>query len=1070
MAYPTGNKSQGIKAASTTVELTLCPHTSGNLLLALVVQDVGGASAMTINNSWTRYTGFSSNRYGSNFQYELFYKIAGGSETNPTVTSSGGSVSDDWAWQMWEVDDFDATTPIHAVSASNEQNVNYAFANTLTTTNNDCLIFHLAAGKTAARQIAPVPVGLMPLDRNTAASGQDVHSAVMWSYMETAGAIPQRGEWSRNFTALTASVDIAINDVSGGGDRKGYIDPSTQPVVTLFNNVSGSTTTAYPNQSAAGSNASSLIAAIDGVTLGPASSVNGNYSTNQYWWRVLGTFVSQTSAGDPTLLTSAYCRPSSTVDLSDGLFSFVAQGSAANTVLGKDIAYNGCIVAFADASGNFRAYTVTADDVNPPSAGLSVFTVDLNSNTGLIDSSGTLDKSAVRDFVFCFQDYKDLSVTWSVANFIKANEHVLIGGSANTPATFADFVDYSTGAASELVLDQSGRSYKQFTSLAELQVGNGTDTTYFKQNGGALAFGKKTDPATRYYLCNIDAGRLGLTLYGVSGDSIEISDFFIGQETLGYFTIDASSTSAATWNFNALQIFNCTCTLAPIGTIGGMIFNACPEIDHNGFDFSGGCTIKNCTDTRAILITSQAELNKLANCVFTGNSVAIEINVDVSVTTLNFPGITFGSTNTIAVKYTNDHDIDFTVSDGCDLTIDKVTETGDGTVTLDTGAVITISAPNLLNGTRCRLVNVTNSGAVTSITRSSSTATVTKTAHGLETGWDITIVGADQVEYNGNHVITVTSADTFTYTVSGTPATPATGDIDLEHEINNVVTSGGSGYSLTVTVDTNTEIQSGDSIVLLGTYQSGGTAKNVFRGSAVAGSANITFPDSQSNWVFHNTVGIDGSGVSECDTDFVEIQVEIDDADNVTTKARIAAFIVNALTTEDGIRYWVALDGTPIIDYVNAGSALIDAAVASLKIDNIKNAPLSISDAFKLRASDGSSLVSDTTYTIRYDNTDEAVIVETGVSGLTTPESERLFSTATATQANALQSDVTAVKAKTDNLPASPAATGDIPSVAAIAAGVISAAESSPIHADIRKVNNEPIGGSGTEADPFGPA
>lgn len=65
--------------------------------------------------------------------------------------------------------------------------------------------------------------------------------------------------------------------------------------------------------------------------------------------------------------------------------------------------------------------------------------------------------------------------------------------------------------------------------------------------------------------------------------------------------------------------------------------------------------------------------------------------------------------------------------------------------------------------------------AVTSITRSSSTATVTQTAHGYRTGDVITIAGADQTEYNIDATITVVDADTYTYTVSGTPGSPASG-------------------------------------------------------------------------------------------------------------------------------------------------------------------------------------------------------------------------------------------------------------------------------------------------------
>ena len=67
--------------------------------------------------------------------------------------------------------------------------------------------------------------------------------------------------------------------------------------------------------------------------------------------------------------------------------------------------------------------------------------------------------------------------------------------------------------------------------------------------------------------------------------------------------------------------------------------------------------------------------------------------------------------------------------------------------------------------------------SVTSITRVSTTATVTATAHGFTTGDQINMRGVDQSDYNGDFLVTVTGADTFTYTVSGSPATPATGTI-----------------------------------------------------------------------------------------------------------------------------------------------------------------------------------------------------------------------------------------------------------------------------------------------------
>lgn len=61
------------------------------------------------------------------------------------------------------------------------------------------------------------------------------------------------------------------------------------------------------------------------------------------------------------------------------------------------------------------------------------------------------------------------------------------------------------------------------------------------------------------------------------------------------------------------------------------------------------------------------------------------------------------------------------------------------------------------------------------ITRSGTTATVTKVGHGYSNGQEIVVQDATQTEYNGMFAISNVTTDTFDYTVSGSPATPATG-------------------------------------------------------------------------------------------------------------------------------------------------------------------------------------------------------------------------------------------------------------------------------------------------------
>jgi hypothetical protein len=98
------------------------------------------------------------------------------------------------------------------------------------------------------------------------------------------------------------------------------------------------------------------------------------------------------------------------------------------------------------------------------------------------------------------------------------------------------------------------------------------------------------------------------------------------------------------------------------------------------------------------------------------------------------------------------------------------TDFGAPTNTSAAGALIAILDACLVNGY--------GSQTVTSITRTDTTATVTvPTAHLLKDGTFIRISGATQTDYNGDFAITVMGANTFTYQVANSPATPATGTI-----------------------------------------------------------------------------------------------------------------------------------------------------------------------------------------------------------------------------------------------------------------------------------------------------
>jgi len=100
---------------------------------------------------------------------------------------------------------------------------------------------------------------------------------------------------------------------------------------------------------------------------------------------------------------------------------------------------------------------------------------------------------------------------------------------------------------------------------------------------------------------------------------------------------------------------------------------------------------------------------------------------------------------------------------------------------------------------------------VSTITRSGTVATVTTVSdHGLASAVPVTIAGAVETDYNLTDVaITVTGLDTFTYSVAGSPSTPATGTITAAFTSASVpVTSDVFGSTENLELDTPLTLQS----------------------------------------------------------------------------------------------------------------------------------------------------------------------------------------------------------------------------------------------------------------------
>ncbi len=111
--------------------------------------------------------------------------------------------------------------------------------------------------------------------------------------------------------------------------------------------------------------------------------------------------------------------------------------------------------------------------------------------------------------------------------------------------------------------------------------------------------------------------------------------------------------------------------------------------------------------------------------------------------------------------------------------VGDITITGTDTTILPVSTELADSTGAIYTVTQAATITAGNIVTASSLTRVISTATfVTATAHGLANNVPVTISGANEVEYNvTDAAINVIDAITFTYVVSGTPTTPATGTI-----------------------------------------------------------------------------------------------------------------------------------------------------------------------------------------------------------------------------------------------------------------------------------------------------
>jgi len=244
-------------------------------------------------------------------------------------------------------------------------------------------------------------------------------------------------------------------------------------------------------------------------------------------------------------------------------------------------------------------------------------------------------------------------------------------------------------------------------------------------------------------------------------------------------------------------------------SIAGSIFRRCAQITQNGAVFSG-CTLDNATSAATILSSNPGNIS---SSIFKsdGSNHAIQLTSacagnSYDLNNLQFQGyaVVDGSTGNEVIYNNAGGTVTLYIYGGSGVVsvrngTNSYTTVVSGSVNFSVTVKDTSVPPSAIQD--ARVLMLAGSGGplpydvTVTISRTDSTATVSHTAHAMITGDKVQILGANQMEYNGVFTITKINDNSYSYTVSGTPDTPATGTIKATYVALSGLTSSGGVVS-----------------------------------------------------------------------------------------------------------------------------------------------------------------------------------------------------------------------------------------------------------------------------------
>ena len=414
-----------------------------------------------------------------------------------------------------------------------------------------------------------------------------------------------------------------------------------------------------------------------------------------------------------------------------------------------------------------------------------MFVLDVNNTANTFSVTGTLNLAAVTKISFL----TDASNSGNIRIIDNTNINAVRFGTGLT-LTGTDFTLAEAAAVDELIANKYGILFNidgNIHSNGRITIGNGATTTTFNSTDEEIVFKDSIVNSTLYKYDFVGSGNVSV-----------VNGFVAKGAGAATFVMDASDTAADLTLSGSTLIRAGLIDFASTSDVQNTVFNNCDQIVPSTGIFKSN-TISNFIGTTGAILFPSSDSNisglSIINC-----DNGIEYDSGSDSTSPAFDDITFDdAAGNYDVNNTSGAEVSISKNNGSNP--NSYNPAGDIVNFLGASVITSITvkdadAGTLVSDARVLAwvadgVNFPYQDTVT-ITGSGTTATVTHTAHGLSTGDNIYIEGTTLEEnYHGAYQITVTDANTYTYTTAQTVVTtPASGTITATFVLLNASTTG----------------------------------------------------------------------------------------------------------------------------------------------------------------------------------------------------------------------------------------------------------------------------------------